>query len=457
MPQVNLPATLGPAFWEKQKPTLAKLAKPPQTKLAEELKALAKQHIGVDWKSFEGKLDDLDAPRLRDLETALKTSLVALGECAKAVGAAAEKFEADARKDSKFPKEPIAATTTIAKSAREYRGELDAFITTTRKAIATRLAAALSAQTDEKSAAKPGVGSAAAKQVRSRALEALRKIKKPKPGDRPVRFMVVQGKTSVATYMGPSIGPTQETLLKSLIPDEAPYKVFKDLQGQVIWEKNAATFVSDRMPSGLGKKMQLWLKPILKVNLKLRVRKTTGESEETDGEEISDEALAAEGVTPEQAAEELRQRLATLGPALRTALAGPFSGDVKVLMATALSLEKEHRFDEADAKLDALEALLERADAIHAWEAECEVAVDALKQVAKAIAGARHASSAKAVAEIDGVVKRIKEVPTSAAQAVELQRFLAADGVIADVCEFATDIRSPMLHALEQLRAQLAA
>ena len=40
--------------------------------------------------------------------------------------------------------------------------------------------------------------------------------------------------------------------------------------------------------------MQLWLKKILKLNLKLRVRKTTGEAEESEGEDIPDDLLKAD-------------------------------------------------------------------------------------------------------------------------------------------------------------------
>jgi hypothetical protein len=262
----------------------------------------------------------------------------------------------------------------------------------------------------------------------------------------------------VATYLGPSIGPTQEKLLKSLIGTDGPYRVFKDAHGQVLWEKNALTLVSDTLPTGLAKKMQLWLKPILKLNLKLRVRKTTGEAEESEGEDIADNLLKrdeADSAQSAQAGEELKERFSALEPAIKQALGGPLAADVKELLGRLQRERAGGDFDEADAVLDEVESVLERGEALDAWQAECEQAVTSLKSVASAIASARHASSAKGVVEIQQVLEKLKTAPTTAQLVAELQTFVADDVVVADVSELATDIRTPMLRALAELRAHM--
>ena len=63
---VDLPSTLGSAYWDKQKSALAKLPKAPVTKLGDEIKLLAKLHVGVDWSAFGAdKLERAEQARSR--------------------------------------------------------------------------------------------------------------------------------------------------------------------------------------------------------------------------------------------------------------------------------------------------------------------------------------------------------------------------------------------------------
>ncbi len=486
MAQITLPISLGPAFWEKQKSALAKAAKAPVTKLGDELKTLAKLHLGIDWAAVgDDKLDSVDQAhaRMSQLEDAARGKIKALAEQAQAIETAALKFDAEAKKDKQFPKEPLAAASAVAKAAKEFRSEVDDFVARSRKALAAR-AAALAAQ-KAKGASATGTGggaeSKAAKLVRARGLDAIRKIKKPVPGAKPLRFVIVQGKTTVATYLGPAVGPAQEVLLKGLIPGEAPYKTFKDLHGVLAWEKNAVTFVSDVLPAGLVKKMQLWLKKILKLNLRLRVRKTSGEVEETEGEDIQDDLLApdpAEMADRSQAGHDFQQRLAKLQPDIKRAMSGASAEQIRELLASIGQHGKTGAYEEADAELDEIEALLEQGvdadagtgargatadaepvspDAMTSWKTRRAAAVTALKAVAAQIAETRHASSARAIIEIQAVVKNLTPEPASLQQVTELQRYLATDDVVTDVCELAEDIRAPLLDALAELRAKLVA
>ena len=480
MAQVNLPSNLGAAFWDKQKAALSKAAKAPDTKLGEELKALVKLHLAVAWDGLgDDKLDSVDKAqsRLAALEEAARGGIKRLSEQAQSVETVAAKFETDAKKDKQFPKEPLVAAAAIVKAAKEYRADVDEFVAGAKKAI-TAKATALAAQQKKGGAAATAAGaggndSKAAKLVRSRALDAIRKIKKPAPGAKPMRFLVVQGKTTVASYLGVSVGPAQEKLLKGLIPAEAPYKVFKDLQGVLAWEKNAVTFVSDRLPGGLVKKMQLWLKKILKLNLKLRVRKTTGEVEESEGEDIPDDLLKAdpaELAAKAQAGKNFQQRLAELQPEIKKAMNGPAGAEIRELVASILQHGRASEFEDADAELDEIEVLLEEGgeadaaasaapagDAMADWQAARAAALASLKAVATRIGAAKHASSGKAILEINAVMKNISAAPSSLQQVTELQHYLGSDDVVHDVCDLAEDIRTPLLRVLDRLRAQVAA
>ena len=418
---VNLPNTLGPAIWEKQRAALAKVPKVPATKLGEELKLLAKLHLGIDWDAFgSDKLDSSEEAqaRLAELDSARGGKVKALVEQAQAVETSASKFETEAKKDKQFPKEPMTAVGAVVKAAKTYRADIDAFVSSARKALETRLAA-LNAQEKKApkvDAGKPGAESKAAVRIRAQGLAAIRKIMKPVPGGAPLRFVIVQGKVTVATYMGPSVGPAQEEMLKSLIPNEAPYKTFKDPQGELIWENKAVTFVTDRLPGGLAKKMQLWLKKILKLNLKLRVRKTTGEAEETDGDDVADDMLelepgdAASLEATDEKAEQAENagadastgfnaRLAALMPKIKQALsaAHPRAADIKLKANEAGTLAGRKEFAQAHELLDALE------EQLAAGAPAASVSAAAAQSVRDAVQGLQEAREA-----VDDQISRLQ-------------------------------------------------
>ena len=96
-------------------------------------------------------------------------------------------------------------------------------------------------------------------------------------------------------------------------------------------------------------------------------------------------------------------------------------------------------------------------DAVAGWEVARTTAVASLKSVASRIAAARHASSAKAIVEIDGLMKKLNATPAERAQVAKLQAYLREDAVVSDICELAEDVRSPMQLALDRLHAQLPA
>jgi hypothetical protein len=95
--------------------------------------------------------------------------------------------------------------------------------------------------------------------------------------------------------------------------------------------------------------------------------------------------------------------------------------------------------------------------ALAAWQRAREAAVAALKAAAKEIAEMRDPESAKAIMEIQAVIKNLTERPASAQQVAELTRYVDQDDVVLDVSEFASDIRTPLLQALGELSKGLAA
>ena len=97
------------------------------------------------------------------------------------------------------------------------------------------------------------------------------------------------------------------------------------------------------------------------------------------------------------------------------------------------------------------------ADAMADWKARRAAAQASLKAVAGRIAAAKHLSSPKAIIELQAVAKNLSSEPSTPQQIAELQRYLGEDDVVAEVCELAEDIRTPLLSALDRILAQLGA
>lgn len=557
MAQVNLPMALGAAYWDKQKAALAK-ANAPSTRLPDELKALTKLHLGLNWNDFSAeKLKTADEVEslASELEGAVKGKIKTLLAQVALVERAVGSFESEAKKDKAFPRDLLTCAAAIAKAAKEYSGDVEVAVAEARKSLEAK---------SKDVAPKPGAGGAAlAKQtklLKSRLLTAIATLRKPLPNARPMRFMILVGKVNSGLALAYSVGPAQEKLLKGLLPDEAPFKVLKDPQGVVVWEKNALTFVSDRLSGTLIKKVQIWLKKLLKLNLKMRVRKSSGEVEETEGEDITEDLLKVDpaDAQDDMTLADLKARMAVLMPALDEGLKRPTAARLKALIASYSKQLKDGKYNDADGELDEIEALLaegedeldqdeqdseepaphptarqdhnepapgkagydkrlvglqaalksgltgpdgarvrelvegmnklakaekfadaqkvldglqkllgggtgtgggkEAADkAMEDWKARRAAAVNALKAVATKVAGAQHASSAKAIIELQAVIKNLTAEPSTLKQVNELQQWLTNDGVVNDVCEMDQDIRTPLLGALGRLRETLAA
>ena len=178
--------------------------------------------------------------------------------------------------------------------------------------------------------------------------------------------------------LGVAVGPSQVKLLTTMSDGDGPFKILKYPESSVVWEKNALTFVSDRLNGSVLKKVQLWLKKTFKLNVKLRLRNSKGMVEETEGEDLSDDMLklgADDALSADDAGEEYQERLAALAEAIRKAMAQPMGAKIKALMASSAQSAKANKYDAALADLDEIEALLEEGglgETLESEEAESE-------------------------------------------------------------------------------------
>jgi hypothetical protein len=209
------------------------------------------------------------------------------------------------------------------------------------------------------------------------------------------------------------------------------------------------------------------------------------EADEAETEEAPGKATAARQPAQEQEADEAEmeekpgaaftKRMASLRDKIKAGLSGPEAARIKLGMEKIAELTGKSKFEDAGKVLDAVEALLKKgggdaakasdgggggkgaAEALAEWKARRSAAVTSLKAVATQVANAKHASSAKAIVELQAVIKNLTEAPSTAQQVKELERWLKDDDVVTDVCELAEDIRTPLLGALGKLRDALAA
>jgi hypothetical protein len=105
-----------------------------------------------------------------------------------------------------------------------------------------------------------------------------------------VLFMLGVGQRTCSVFLGPSVGASHKALLAKLMDGESGLKFY---DGVCIWEEKAYTFVGDDVPSGLAKKLQKGLFDLTAQRYRLRVRKTSGEVDQVEGEVEPDELEAA--------------------------------------------------------------------------------------------------------------------------------------------------------------------
>lgn len=358
MDELKYPGALGAAYWDKQKAALAKL-KP--TPIRAELDKLNRCYDIVDWTAFStAKLDTAEQAeqRLVELDKEAKRTLKGLASQAEAVEKLAAKWDGEFGKDKQTPKEVLTALDTIEKAAKLLQSDIDVYVATARTEVSEVLAK-LEAK-DKKDAKGPGAETPAHKKlretIRKRVIDSFRLVKYAKPNSKPILFMVAKGEEHWGAYVAPRVGPGHRAILKKLLDKD---KTFKFFTGNVVWEERAYTFVGETVPGGMVKHLQKALLELTRSRYKVRVRKTSGEVEEAEGDDVPDAPppvrasgnVAAEGVA-------FNTRLARLKGRIQGAMSGPDASDIKELIASITAQATAKDFGGASDDLDELEALL---------------------------------------------------------------------------------------------------
>ncbi len=160
-------------------------------------------------------------------------------------------------------------------------------------------------------------------------------------------------------------------------------------------------------------------------------------------------------------ADALNKALGELVPRIKEVVAGNPNAKTELLELVASVKEQiaGSEFDKAEMGIASLREKLEAYEAnagqqdegqgpLVDWTATRTWAIDQLRKVAKSIAEEKQPESAKAIIELKAVISNLTETPNTPQMVAELRRWLEQDDVVSDVCNFALDIRSPLLAAL---------
>jgi hypothetical protein len=252
----------------------------------------------------------------------------------------------------------------------------------------------------------------------------LREVRK---GERVMQALVaVAGKETVVLVSRSAISPARGKLLKDQMINPSGLKF---IRGECLFEKGVVTFAVQAPSSGLAKKIGSAVLVQTGLRMKVRVRGEDPNDVDQDGED-----------------EESTPATSAARPAEPSPKAPPPSP-----APTAPRSETP-----PSATASAAPAAAARADALAKWTTQRTAAVAALKAVAAKIASARHPSSAKAIVEIQAVIRNLTAAPSTLQQVTELQKWLGTDDVVDEVCTLAHDVRTPLLAALAGLRAHVA-
>jgi hypothetical protein len=183
--------------------------------------------------------------------------------------------------------------------------------------------------------------------------------------------------------------------------------------------------------------------------------------EELEGEEGATEETGSAAPNPKTLYDDL---LARVLPLVRAARDTQPAAVAKAAPVLQLAGEKAKAGDYRAAvqSLQGVKAMFEKgsagiAAAMETWKTRRAAVTTSLRSTAAKIASAKHPNSAKAIMEIQSVVKNLTAEPSSLQQVAELQSWLGTDAVVNDVCELVEDIRTPLNAALDELRSRLTA
>lgn len=386
------PALLEPAPWSTLlAPHKAALAKARlKVDLGETLKSLARAHAAVDWDLFgiDGldtaeeatqRQADLDAERAGPVKALLKLAAQARAEAAPLVA----RFKAEPALSG----EAARRADEIAAAAEAHARSVDDALAAAAKAIEKRRASLLAAEAARARGAPPAVDPKVAKvaaTVRARLIAGLRAVRKPLPGQPPMKFIAGVAAGRARLVLGPSVGNTQKMQLMALLPQPDGIKWLK---GDCRWEDQAVTFVCTGAPGGVGRRLQRALLEQTKAKLRVRVLKPDGGDAETcDGSDDPAALVEAPTEGDDAVAAALETRRVVEEATLRTRIAAllPRIGELRDDAQRRDHAARLVKLKQATAELGALNdaAALQAIAAMSAKLAEQQAQLDAAPRAA---------------------------------------------------------------------------
>ncbi len=257
----------------------------------------------------------------------------------------------------------------------EYLNELAKEIKKTTPVLEARIKAApAAAKPPEKKAQAPAEDDAdeeaeAAKfkkDLKQQMVSALAQVKMRAPGDpeqekepkKPqLKFMACLAGKQNSVIVARKVGSATKKLLQEIAGGGTGGKF---LMGDCIFEKNAHTFVLEAVPGGLAKKLAAALLAETSQKCKIRVRSADGSTVLDSDTDVDPDATAAPATAAADPGILFKQRLEALLPKIKEALAAPApsANQIKLLTGEAGEFAKTKDFGQANARLDAVEALL---------------------------------------------------------------------------------------------------
>jgi hypothetical protein len=147
------------------------------------------------------------------------------------------------------------------------------------------------------------------------------------------------------------------------------------------------------------------------------------------------------------------------------------AAELSHLLVKAAASAKAKDLTAAQATLDAVETALAAPSAgkdqarsteppqtaAARWEDQRAIAVAKLQEEIKVVKAIDDPDVGKAELELKAVLKQLNGQMQTQRQAVEMERYLLEDEVVAEVCELAFDLKTPLLRVLKELKVQLPA
>jgi hypothetical protein len=323
-------------------------------------------------------------------------------------------------------------------------------------------------------------------QVKLRAPGDPEQQKEPKPQLKFIAYLA--GKSCAVVVAGKVAGAT-----KKLLPDIAGgASGGKFIQGECIFEKNTHTFVLEKVPGGLAKKLAKALAAETGQKYKVRVRSTDGSMTlDSDTDVDADDDAAPPAAAPAGSGQEMvkfKERLTALLPQIKAMPQVKLAAGTKdekglnVLASEAGYFANKKDFAQANQLLDQVEALLKNAaasvsawppppepplssaalpDTLAAWQKARAAAITQLRNLGAAIKAAKDPEADQALIAIEAVAKNLTESPATAKSLQELERYIQTDEVVAEAelpnpFGVAISLRAPLIAALAALKTQLA-